>query len=43
MTFTRQRIISLDEVCEMAGEGGVVVNATALGIAGVPAVLPAEF
>ncbi|VDC03381.1 unnamed protein product [Peniophora sp. CBMAI 1063] len=29
--FTRQRVISLDEVCEMAGEGGVVVNATALG------------
>ncbi|KZV65121.1 FAD dependent oxidoreductase [Peniophora sp. CONT] len=31
VTFTRQRVISLDEVCEIAGEGGVVVNATALG------------
>ena len=36
VTFTRQRVISLDEVCEIAGEGGVVVNATALGIALVP-------
>jgi D-amino-acid oxidase len=30
--FVRHRAISLDEICERAGEGGVVVNATALGM-----------
>jgi D-amino-acid oxidase len=29
--FMRRRILSLDEAGELAGEGGVVINATALG------------
>jgi D-amino-acid oxidase len=29
--FVRRRILSLDEAGELAGEGGVVVNATSLG------------
>ncbi|KAI0032537.1 nucleotide-binding domain-containing protein [Vararia minispora EC-137] len=29
--FRRHRAASLDEICQMAGEGGVVVNATGLG------------
>ena len=31
VTFVRRRVISLDEVCEFAGEGGAVINATSLG------------
>jgi len=31
VSFVRRRIISLDEAGELAGEGGVVVNATSLG------------
>ena len=29
--FVRRRVISLDEAGELAGEGGVVINATSLG------------
>jgi len=29
--FVRRRVHSLDEVCELAGENGVVINATGLG------------
>ncbi|KAI0322983.1 FAD dependent oxidoreductase-domain-containing protein [Amylostereum chailletii] len=29
--FIKHKAVSIDEVCAMAGEGGVVVNATALG------------
>jgi D-amino-acid oxidase len=32
VAFVRHYAVSLDEICERAGEGGVVVNATALGI-----------
>jgi D-amino-acid oxidase len=31
VSFVRRRVISLDEACEFAGEGGAVVNATSLG------------
>ena len=31
VSFMRRRIISLDEAGELAGEGGVVINATSLG------------
>ncbi len=29
--FVRRRVHSLDEACELAGENGSVINATALG------------
>ena len=29
--FSRRRVKSLDEACELAGESGVVINATGLG------------
>ena len=29
--FVRRRVHSLDETCELAGENGAVINATALG------------
>ena len=29
--FVRRRVHSLDEVCELAGENGAVINATGLG------------
>ena len=31
VNFVRRRILSLDEAGELAGEGGVVINATSLG------------
>ena len=31
VSFMRRRVISLDEAGELAGEGGVVINATSLG------------
>jgi len=31
VSFVRRRVISLDDVCEFAGEGGAVINASSLG------------
>lgn len=31
VSFMRRRVIGLDEAGELAGEGGVVINATSLG------------